>query len=78
MSYNNGVTINFRRTQGPARSVRSMGSAGTGGQMAASGETAIGTGRSDDMVDDHDPLDAQAALVAADEMMRALKTGGAR
>ena len=43
MSYNNGsVMVNFRRRQGPAQSVRSTGSAGTGGQMAASGETAKG------------------------------------
>ena len=38
MSYNDNTTV--RRRQGPARMVRSMGGAGTGGQMAASGETA--------------------------------------
>ena len=40
MSYNNGsVMVNHRRRKGPAHT-QSMGSAGTGGQMAASGETA--------------------------------------
>jgi hypothetical protein len=45
MSYNNAsvMTNNSRRRQGPAQT-QSMGSAGTGGQMAASGETA-GWGR---------------------------------
>lgn len=43
MSYKNGsVMVNFRRRQGPAQSVRSTGSAGTGGGSAASGETAGG------------------------------------
>lgn len=45
MSYNNGAVLAAkpaRRRQGPAQSVRSTGSAGTGGGGAASGETARG------------------------------------
>jgi len=38
MSYNENTM--GRRRHGPARMVQSMGSAGAGGQMAASGETA--------------------------------------
>ena len=77
MSYNNGsvMTNDSRRRQGPAQ--RSTGRAGAGTFQGASGETAGGNdeGRSDFMVDDHDPLDARAALRSADAMMIAMKGG---
>jgi hypothetical protein len=81
MSYNNTAVMTAkprRRRRGVAQ-VQSMGRAASDRRKPASGETADGRdeGRSDFMVDDHDPLDASAALAAADEMMRLLK-GGAR
>lgn len=75
MIYMNGAVMTARRRRQGAAPVQSTGRAASDRREPASGETANDEGRSDFMVDDHDPLDARKALAAADAFMAA--AGGA-